>query len=180
MRPLLEGCWRGARLDEPALTSSAGIAVVHYKEDLRFALEAARNAERQAKTNGRDLLALAVCRRSGEHSTALVPWHIVPDVQRLISQFKAEDGPSDRWAYKLRVEHDSLRLLEWEGMKSEVRRLIRRVEADSEGFSEQVFELLDTCRVGFVGRPGGQADDVLANFITRCQSAAFLARGRDA
>ena len=39
-------------------TVSAGLAVVHYKEDLRFALQAARDAEKAAKSAGRDC---AVC-----------------------------------------------------------------------------------------------------------------------
>ena len=37
------GCWL-----------SAGVAIVHYKEDLRFALEQARSAERRAKNTGRN------------------------------------------------------------------------------------------------------------------------------
>src|SRR5262249_30102780 len=61
---------------------SAGVAVVHYKEDLRFALEQARTAEKAAKRVGKthgdpsikDALALSVCRRSGEHTIAVLGW----------------------------------------------------------------------------------------------------------
>ncbi|MCR4413895.1 MAG: type III-B CRISPR-associated protein Cas10/Cmr2, partial [Thermoguttaceae bacterium] len=52
-------------------TVSAGLAIVHYKADLRFALRQARDAEKAAKKAGRDALQIAVCRRSGEHATAL-------------------------------------------------------------------------------------------------------------
>jgi CRISPR-associated protein Cmr2 len=52
---------------------SGGLAVVHYKEDLRFALAEARGAEKKSKSGGRNALGLAVCRRSGEHSFALLP-----------------------------------------------------------------------------------------------------------
>ena len=45
-------------------TISAGIAVVHIKEDLRFALHTLRGAERKAKAlTGKNALALTVCRR---------------------------------------------------------------------------------------------------------------------
>src|SRR5207249_2516274 len=40
----------------PKATLSAGLAIVHSKEDLRFALEQVRRAERQAKDAGRDAL----------------------------------------------------------------------------------------------------------------------------
>src|SRR6266542_1118013 len=49
-------------------TVSAGLVVVHIKEDLRFALEQARAAEKHAKGDGRNALTVGVCRRSGEHT----------------------------------------------------------------------------------------------------------------
>ena len=103
-------------------TLSAGIAVVHYQEDLRFALEQARAAEKAAKNSGRDALELRVLRRSGEHAAALCPWDFVPTVEALVQAFlqkdgksgiptEKESGASDRWAYHLRAELETLRAL---------------------------------------------------------------------
>ena len=63
----------------PDATLSGGIAVVHYKEDLRFALGQVRAAEKAAKkiarkgTNpkAKDALALTICKRSGERATVV-------------------------------------------------------------------------------------------------------------
>lgn len=150
--------------DKPA-TISGGLVVAHYKEDLRFVLEQARKAEHAAKEAGRDRLALAVCRRSGEHSSAVVPWGFVPTVGAWVKAFR--DGASDRWAYKLRAE---LPVVEesTEMFKLELRRQLNRTEDDTK-------RLL---------APSGllAAFDELPNprtFVTLVQSASFLARGRD-
>ena len=45
-------------------TLSAGIAFVHFMEDLRLALDAARQAEKAAKNDGRNRLTLHFMRRS--------------------------------------------------------------------------------------------------------------------
>ncbi|MCS7304969.1 MAG: type III-B CRISPR-associated protein Cas10/Cmr2 [Thermoguttaceae bacterium] len=96
-------------------TLSAGIAIVHYKEDLRFALEQARLAEKRAKDSGRDILCITLCRRSGEHQTALCPWEFVETVQGWVQAFlpkvegaKKIPGASDRWAYHLYQELPTL------------------------------------------------------------------------
>jgi CRISPR-associated protein Cmr2 len=74
-----EGYFRGADgVDRlvmgPNATLSAGIAVVHHKEDLRAALELARKAERSAKRAGRNRLHLFIARRSGERSGVDLAW----------------------------------------------------------------------------------------------------------
>jgi hypothetical protein len=58
----------------PQATLSAGIAVVHHKEDLRVALGLARQAESTAKRQGRDRLHLFIARRSGEHAGETLFW----------------------------------------------------------------------------------------------------------
>lgn len=165
---------------------SAGIAVVHYKEDLRFALQAARDAERAAKNSGRNRLALAVCRRSGEHTAATMPWTMCGAFGELVEQFV--DGVSDRWTYKLRAESGTLIGLDWDAVVAETRRLLKRIEAPDDlkkRFGELAAGLLLSCRSDFDRRhPKADAaaavEAVLTNFLTLCQSASFLARGRDA
>ena len=81
-------------------TLSAGIAFVHYKEDLRFAIESARQAEKHAKNAGRDTLALRFIRRSGEHSRTLIEWDDSKWFDQLIEKFVRDE--SNRWTFRLR------------------------------------------------------------------------------
>ena len=72
-------------------TLSGGVAVVHHKEDLRFALTQVRDALRVAKNAGRNRLALAVCRRSGEHTLTTFGWPVAPPLQALVQLFHGDD-----------------------------------------------------------------------------------------
>ena len=197
----------------PRATVSAGLAVVHYKEDLRFALEAARTAEKAAKNAGRDALQMAVCRRSGEHATAICPWEnnvremraededgttFVERLQTWVNKFIA--GATDRWAYHLRAELPTLRGLPADAMTSEIRRQINRAaeksaqvfsgDAVSAAFVAYRQSLLsderrpknETFAKKFLTREEQDREltgRALESFITLCQSASFLARGRD-
>ena len=154
---------------------SAGLAVVHYREDLRTALEAARDAEAQAKRAGRDLLALVTTRRSGEAARAICPWPFVPWLADLRRTFA--DGASDRWTYKLRAELPTLGsdLLPREAMEAEIRRLVDR--ADDSG--QTGARVADAFRLYSGHRNGVGAGRLLLDFATICQSASFMARGRD-
>src|SRR5262249_11796439 len=107
-------------------TVSAGLAVVHYKEDLRFALDQARAAEKGSKGAGRNALTLSLCRRSGEHTSATLPWALAATLEGLVGQFAG--GVSDRWAYHLRAELPTLRGLPWPAVAAEARRLLLRLE----------------------------------------------------
>ncbi len=165
-----------------AASVSAGVAVVHYKEDLRFALDRARRAEKAVKDSGRNALCLAVCRRSGEHRDVLLPWDECGAVEQLVSIFL--DGVSDRWAYRLRGE---LPTLQGEGMPSElvraeVERLLGRLEKeDRERVQQPALALLDRYHAAMTGPGRGRtAAQALEGFVTLCQAASFLARGRDA
>lgn len=163
-----------------AATVSAGLVVAHYKEDLRLVLEQARAAERQAKLAGRDALALRICRRSGEHSSAVVPWDQSEALGELVDRFV--DGLSDRWAYKLRAEMPTLRGQPWEMIDAELRRLLDRVEAGkSDDLIEAVTGFFRDYREAVTAAPRAKTGpDALEGFVTLCQSASFLARGRDA
>lgn len=168
---------------------SAGIAVVHYKSDLRQALSSARSAEGRAKRSGRDALDLMVMRRSGEHASSLCPWSFAPRVTAMTDAFAK--GASARWAYTLRSELPTLRdpALPKEAVAAEIRRLVDRTEDETRGlFGEgdprrggdtiaaAFREYLDERRR--FGRSDDQGD-ILADFVALCQSAAFLARAHE-
>ena len=169
-------------------TLSAGVAFVHHVEDLRFALQAAREAEGQAKEAGKDLICLKVVRRSGEHATATLPWPLAGWFADLTSLFAK--GATDRWAYRLRAE---LPVLSGAGMPedmvlAEIRRLGDRIEdsvwsdragdrspgALIAGWWRDYWKLLSV-------RKGHEVllGDALRDFVTLCQGASFVARGRD-
>lgn len=59
------------------VTASAGIAIAHHLTDLRTVIEAAVEMEQRAKAEaGRDALAVAVLKRSGERREAIWPWFL--------------------------------------------------------------------------------------------------------
>lgn len=177
-------------------TLSGSLVVVHHKEDLRFALQRAREAEREAKQRGRDALMLSVCRRSGEHATALCPWNFVEIVEHWVDCFIHQ--ASDRWAYRLRAEQTTLEgLNEPEILRAEIRRQINRAEHETKSLfgrgqsgqaAERLVNAFDVYRSA--QRPRTDSDttgasrfatsgEAFAHFVTLCQSASFLARGRD-
>ncbi|RMG39813.1 MAG: type III-B CRISPR-associated protein Cas10/Cmr2, partial [Planctomycetota bacterium] len=179
-------------------TMSAGIAVVHHKEDLRFALAQARAAEKQAKDLGRDALVLRVCRRSGEHSTALCPWEFVPTVEGWVQVFRGRaggtngrpgEGASDRWAYHLRGETHVLSSMPQGAVEAEIRRLVNRAEqptrialGETQGRTagDVMVEAFRTYRrLVHETQRRLEEPEVIEHFVTLCQSASFLARGRD-
>ncbi len=173
----------------PTATASTGLAVAHYKTDLRFALEAARSAEKQAKNLGRNSLSIKVCRRSGEHSSALCPWEFVPVVENMVKAFL--DGASDRFAYHLAAEAPTLRGLELDAICAEVSRQLQRSEAETRRLVSGQDEPLKAGQFlaekfrayhGLVSSAerGLDTGSALTGFTTLCQSASFLARGRDA
>ena len=154
-------------------TASAGLAVVHYKEDLRFALDAARDAEKAAKGAGRNMLQVVACRRSGEHAAALCPWDFLDTVQGWVEAFSA--GASDRWAYQIREELPTLSGLDQEAVMAEIRRQIGRTEKTTQNRLPP-----DTLASAFEAyRSAMPTANVLEGFVTLCQTASFLARGRE-
>jgi len=160
-------------------TASAGIAVAHYKEDLRYALQAARHAEEQAKEHGRDRLGLTIIRRSGEETSAVLPWGLVGRLDELRRRFTMPNH-SDRWAYALRLELPTLQGLEDdEALKLELKRVLKRVEHEAfrDWLQERVPPFFDQYRSAFP--QSASAGEAFAGFVTLCQSASFLARGRD-
>jgi CRISPR-associated protein Cmr2 len=195
--------WEKHHPDKPdKATLSGGIAVAHYKEDLRFVLDTARRAEKAAKEGGRNALMLTICRRSGEHTSALCPWPFVKtmtDAPARTGWVEAfSNGASDRWAYHLAAELPTLRALPVEAMRAELLRQLRRTEEKTKRLlpPEEIAEAFDAY-FQFVKEDGRKPKDAafwrraaeeqeqylagraLQSFLTLCQSASFLARGRD-
>jgi CRISPR-associated protein Cmr2 len=171
----------------PEATLSAGLAVVHYKEDLRQALSTARSALKAAKDAGRDALQLAVCRRSGEHTSILCAWDSLGNIERWVRAFAA--GASDRWAYHLRAELPTLEGLPLEAMLAEIRRQVDRTEAETksllaEGDSAAAGTTIAASfnqyrQMRAARKSDGLLGLSLGDFITLLQSASFLARGKE-
>lgn len=167
-------------------TLSAGLALVHYKSDLRRSLDEARTAEKAAKGSGRDALVVRACRRSGEHTQVLCPWSFVPRMQAFEAGFLS--GASDRFAYHLAAERQTLQALEPQAQVAEIKRQIGRSEAPTRkaltGAENQkdAGELLaaDFLRYAALlqGRPDG-GSGAFVGFIDLLQTASFMARGRD-
>ena len=167
-----------AGVDGTKATVSAGIAVVHHKEDLRFALEQARKAERAAKDAGRNRLAMFIARRSGEHSCVTFPWDLCGDVHALIGNFI--NGLSDRWAYRLRAEVETLAGLPDEAFKKEALRLVRRTEKWKDFKLEKwAMGILEKLRKLESERKPERDRTWREDFVMISQAASFLARGRD-
>src|SRR5262249_45370812 len=64
----------------------AGVGIVHYNEDLRFALIKARAAEHAARDRQGNAVELFVARRSGEHVPVFVPWSLMDRVIAMLLQ----------------------------------------------------------------------------------------------
>jgi CRISPR-associated protein Cmr2 len=182
----------------PKATLSAGLAVVHYKEDLREALTAARAAVHRAKDGGRDALFLVVRRRAGENAGSLCAWDTIRQVEQWVERFAK--GASDRWVYHLRSELPTLEGLPAEAIQAEIRRHLGRAEEETRELlggteGEEARTLIAASFMSYVemraarvkkGVTGSDCQDpsnrqglFLADFITLLQSASFLARGRE-
>jgi len=162
-------------MKHPKATVSAGIAVVHYKEDLRFAMKMAREAEKSAKGAGRNCLTLTICRRSGEHSTATMGWDQVAVVERLVGSY-CQTTISDRWSYKLRAMVSTLEGLPWPVIETECDRILKRLEGNEavlEEFRLTIRAIRELTKI----RSKTNAE-ALRTFVILAQSASFLARGR--
>jgi CRISPR-associated protein Cmr2 len=147
---------------------SMGMAVVHYKEDLRAALDAARKAEKRAKDKGRNRLGLQIMRRSGEHAESTMPWEVVGHLDALRQAFVND---SDRWAYRLRAEAPTLDGLVPAAIEAEFRRLLARAEI-SPPTRKTAIALFDYAQAS--------SEEPLAETVAiLAQSASFLARGHD-
>lgn len=155
---------------------SAGLAVVHTMEDLRQALQAAREAEKVAKSGGRDQLGGVVVRRSGEKGEFRVPWTMVQNLDALRGFFTT-GAMSDRWIYHLRSAAITLKALPRDAQRAELGRLLKRADAVDESGMATVLALFDDFAAWDQGR--APADALLSTFAVVCQATSFFARVRD-
>ncbi len=162
----LREAFRGPEVMGSKAGISAGIAVGHVKEDLRYVLQSARSAEKRSKEHGKDRLTLAILRRSGEHASATCAWGYVPTLAAQVTAFAAS---SDRWTYQLRRQLPLLKGLPVEAFAGELGRLLHHSEKANPRFAADFDE--------FLRMAGGE--DPREEFVILCQSASFLARGRD-
>ncbi len=161
---------------------SAGVVVAHYKDNMREAIRTARAALKRAKDEGRDRVAVAILRRSGEFTEALCRWSYVPVLERQRKSFEA--GASDRWTYQLRRQMSVLGALPPEAFRAELKRLLGRSEHRDPRFLED-WDVY--CEVENSSSPCEKASSLLSDpaavlmegFLNLCQSASFLARGRE-
>ncbi|MCY4151804.1 MAG: type III-B CRISPR-associated protein Cas10/Cmr2 [Aestuariivita sp.] len=168
-------------------TLSAGLAIVHYKEDLRIALSAARSAEANAKHHGKDSLTLQFMRHSGEHSHALIDWKGLGWFSNLTSCFK--EDLSNRWTYILRSMLPVLSSnMPSELIASEIKRICSSIDdnqyiTDHQNFGLVISEYWQQYKKFRESRLGSKPDlsigDILFDFTILCQGAAFISRGRD-
>ena len=91
-------------------TASAGLAIAHYKENLRLALETARAAEAASKNRGRNRLSLSILGRAGNAAPLTLSWDQVHLLEGLHRDFKSSEGRdvTDRWAYHFRAFLDAI------------------------------------------------------------------------
>lgn len=177
-------------------TLSGGLTVVHAKDDLRLALQDARHAEKQAKQAGKDALVITACRRSGEHTSSLCPWGFADTVNGWVTAFLPADGDpgaSDRWAYHLKTEECTLAALEADAVRSEIRRQVNRAEKPTrrrlgepsepnqgERAGDKLASSFDEYRRMLLDRQSKfDLPTMLKDWLTLCQTASFMARGRD-
>lgn len=73
-------------------TASAGLALVHHLHPLSAALQAARQAEQEAKrTPGKAAVCIAAIKRSGEEERVVLRWENVPIFQQLLDRLRRGD-----------------------------------------------------------------------------------------
>jgi CRISPR-associated protein Cmr2 len=150
-------------------TASTGIAVVHFMEDLRTAIDGARRAEKLAKET-RNSLALCLMRRSGEEGMTRCGWSLAHHLKFLCDAFS--DAVSDRWAYQLRRR---LVGLEASALPAEAQTsLLRQALSRTESRTRQAIEVIV---MGFWDAyRNSETGTNLGGFVSLCLGASFLAR----
>ncbi|GEM_PF-2958299 len=159
----------------PRATCSCGIALVHHKEDLRYGLSEAKGAQKWAKDCGRDLLAIAVLRRSGEHTRALCPWPFTQEFQRWVSAFSS--GVSDRWVHRVARVLDAVVAA---GPDCVARTLVRELKRSEDRTiaafgGEGIAETFETYRKHLANKQVSP-EEAARSFLQLLLAASFLTR----
>ena len=122
-------------------------------------------------------LAIAVCRHSGEHSQFVMSFSNATSYDELVIEF--QNKMTDRWTYKLR---QIASMLPDEAGVSELNRLLGRIEGSTKEQANAFRELVQNLWVEHkqqLTQRNWSTKEILSNFITLCQSAAFMARGKE-
>lgn len=110
-------------------TASAGIAVAHHLFPLGAVLEAARQAEHQAKQAGRDAVCVRVLKRSGETWEMRSPWQAIDGTFATVTAFFQGDADGEplsaRFAYEVLRTAYALPKAD-EKSRAELKRLLMR------------------------------------------------------
>jgi len=171
-------------------TMSIGISIAHYAANLQTAVEWARRAEREAKSSGRNALAVHLHTRTAgdECVSAVSPWDLDPVQTRWkawLDLLEREELPSQA-AYHLRalarefgdVTDESSEQLR-SALKAEAGRILRRKRA--EGGSRAIGAGTVEAVVGLLSSPPGAAvtTDSLDNAVNEmiiCRRIAIARR----
>jgi len=171
-------------------TMSIGISIAHYAANLQTAVEWARRAEREAKSSGRNALAVHLHTRTAgdECLSAVSPWDLDPVQTRWkawLDLLEREELPSQA-AYHLRalarefgdVTDESSEQLR-SALKAEAGRILRRKRA--EGGSRAIGAGTVEAVVGLLSSPPGAAvtTDSLDNAVNEmiiCRRIAIARR----
>ena len=171
-------------------TMSIGISIAHYAANLQTAVEWARRAEREAKSSGRNALAVHLHTRTAgdECVSAVSPWDLDPVQKRWklwLDLLETEELPSQA-AYHLRalarefgdVTDESSEQLR-SALKAEAGRILRRKRA--EGGSRAIGAGTVEAVVGLLSSPPGAAvtTDSLDNAVNEmiiCRRIAIARR----
>jgi CRISPR-associated protein Cmr2 len=110
-------------------TASAGIAVAHHLFPLGAALEAARQAELQAKQAGRDAICIKALKRSGETLEMRSPWRAIGETFAETTKFFQGDTNgeplSSKFAHEVLQAAYALPEVD-EKAQAELKRLLKR------------------------------------------------------
>ncbi len=130
-------------------TISAGIVIGHEKENLRFLLEQVREAEKQAKKEGRNRLCIRVITRGSSPVSVVLQWQEVSILNNLIKDFR-EDKISQNMPYALRQElsiyGDKTSIENKNVIEAVLKRLLKR-KAELEKLSFKADKLMNFMKV---------------------------------
>jgi len=172
----------------PEATMSAGVTIVHHRDNLRDVLEATRKAERTAKDSGRDGLYVHLQPHSGGSFGALVPWAMAEEVDEWRAAF---GGISDRWTYNMLALLPTLQRLPRDAVLSELSRVLKRAtDAAVTGGKTPKTDWIERCQAYIEActakKPPSTDSDPdapahpetawIASFVRLCQIASFLTR----
>lgn len=136
-------------LSKPKPTMSAGIVIGHEKENLRFLLEQVREAEKQAKKEGRNRLCIRVITRGSSPVSLVLKWQEVGILNNLIKDFR-ENKISQNMPYALKQElsiyGDKTSIENKAVIEAVLKRLLKR-KSELEKLSFKIDELMNFIKV---------------------------------